>query len=174
MWEAMISCKKKSIACPVRGYYAITSNKLVHGVKLQTTFRDYYPLEPSNSGISYLDQVTQAVLKMATAPENYVPGMRSQCELTCYNVGPEEEVTIFSADNIGQVIQSLLIRVYDYNEGKYAISHHWERIFITMSWDGRESQVKDIPLSGLFTVGTGYLREVNGLMAGMRKKKCST
>jgi hypothetical protein len=175
IWEKMIKCKANSEICPLRVYYSITCNKLVHGVKLQTTFRDYYPVEPSNARRNYLDKVTLALSKMASAPENYAPGMASNCELTCHNVGPGQEVTIFSVD-VGQVIQSLLLRIYDVDgdRGKYAISDHWERILITMTWDGRESQVKDIPLAGLFTVGTGYLREVNALMAGMRKKKCTS
>ncbi len=173
IWEKMNICKGNRQVCPLRVYFAVTCNKLVHGIKLQTTFRDYYPVEPSNSKKDYLDKVNQAVSKMASAPENYVPGMASDCELTCYNVGPGQEVTIFSVD-VGQVIQSLLLRIYDSDRKKYAISKHWERILITMTWDGRESQVKDIPLAGLFTVGTGYLREVNALMAGMRKKKCTS
>ena len=172
IWEKMINCKKTSTSCPLRGYFAITCNKLVQGVNLQSTFQDYYLFETSSPRKNYLDQLNNVISKMANAPENYTPGLDTNCELKCYNVGPGEEVTIFSTD-VGQVIQSMLLRIYDEERGKYAISNHWERIFVTMTWDGREPQVKEIP-SAFFTVGIGYLREVNSLMAGMRKRKCST
>ena len=173
MWEKMIDCKKTSTSCPLRGYFAITCNKLVQGAKLQSTFRDYYLFEPSSPRKNYLDQLNNVISKMANAPENYTPGLCSNCELTCYNIRPEEEVTIFSAD-VGRVIQSMLLRIYDEQRGNYVISNHWERIFVSMTWDGRKSQVKEIPLAALFTIGVGCLREVNALMAGMRKRKCST
>ena len=173
MWEKMIDCKKTSTSCPLRGYFAITCNKLVQGVKLQSTFRDYYLFEPSSPRKNYLDRLNNVISRMANAPENYTPGLASNCELTCYNIRPGEELMIFSAD-AGQVIQSMLLRIYDEERGNYVISNHWERILITMTWDRRESQVKEIPLAALFTVGIGYLRDVNALMAGMRKRKCST
>ena len=85
-----------------------------------------------------------------------------------------QEVTIFSVDNEPQVIQSLLFRLYDNEKGKYIISNHWERILVTMTWDERKSQVNEIPLAGFFAAGIGYIRQVNGLMAGIHKMKCTS
>ena len=82
-------------------------------------------------------------------------------------------MTLFSVEDTAKVIQSLLFRVYVQVEGKFVVSKHWERMLLTMTWDGRAAQVKDIPLACLFTSGFGYLREANSLMEGMRNKRCA-
>lgn len=173
MWEKMRRCKENKETCPVRAYFGLTYNKLVHGVKLKTNFHEYFPSKSKITRTIDLQKVNNVVSNMSRAPENYVPGMSSNCELTCQKIHPGNEMTIFSTD-VGQIIQSLLFRVYDEKGGKFYISKHWEGILISMTWDDKDSQVKDIPLAGFFTVGIGYLREVNGLMAGMKIRKCTT
>ena len=174
MWNETIECKKGNVKCPYKPYFAVASNKLVHGVNLKTNFQDFYPSLTSSFKIKDLEDVNDAVSKMAMSPGNYVPGMSSECNLMCHVVDSGQEITIFSVDNEPQVIQSLLFRVYDKKEGLYTISNHWERILVTMTWDERKSQVNDIPLAGFFAAGIGYIRQVNGLMAGIHKKKCTS
>ena len=99
--------------------------------------------------------------------------MKTKCQLTCQNIPAGGEVTLFSVEDTAKVIQSLLFRAYDQVEGKFVVSKHWERMLLTMTWDGRAAQVKDIPLACIFTSGLGYLHEANSLLAGMRNKRCA-
>ena len=59
----------------------------------------------------------------------------------------------FSVEDSAKVIQALLFRAYDQVEGKFVVSKHWEGVLLTMTWDGKAAQVKDIPLACLFFNG---------------------
>ena len=77
----------------------------------------------------------------------------------------------FSVEDSAKVIQALLFRAYDQVEGKFVVSKHWEGVLLTMTWDGKAAQVKDIPLACLFLMGLDYIRKVNSLMAGKCNKR---
>jgi hypothetical protein len=117
--------------------------------------------------------VTNAVSEMAKSPEDFGPGLKSGCHLTCERIVSGRETVIYSVENAAQVIQSILFRVYDV-KGKAIMSENWKTMLITMTWDGREPQVKEIPLAGLFTNGFDYLREVRSLNAGVKMKTCTS
>ena len=173
IWKTMKYCKEKNSKCPYKIYIGVTYNKFTHGAKLKTTFGDYFKPTPSKLGENVLEEVNSAVSTMATAPEQYGPGMKTKCQLTCENIPAGGEVTLFSVEDSAKVIQALLFRAYDQVEGKFVVSKHWEAMLLTMTWDGKAAQVKDIPLACLFTSGLGYLHEANSLMAGMRNKRCA-
>ena len=110
---------------------------------------------------------------MVNSPEDYGPGLKTGCQLTCRRVASGEEIVIYSAENAAQVIQSILFRLYDV-KSKAVTSKNWKTMLITMTWDGKEPQVKEIPLAGIFTNGFDYLREVRSLNAGVKMKTCSS
>ena len=110
---------------------------------------------------------------MAKSPEVFGPGMRLGCQLTCQKVASGQEIVIFSAKNVAQVIQSILFRVYDVRE-RAIMTSNWKTMLITMAWDGKGPQVRQIPLAGLFTNGFDYLREVRSLNAGVKMKTCQS
>ena len=147
IWKAMKYCKKKNSKCPYKMYVGVTYNTFTHGAKLKTTFGDYFNPTPSKPGKNVLEEVNSAMSTMATAPEQYGPGMKTKCQLTCQNIPAGGEVTLFSAKETAKVIKSLLFRAYDQVEGKFVVSKHWEGMLLTMTWDGKAAQVKDIPLA---------------------------
>ena len=172
LWDATRKCKVKNSQCPVIAYYSVISNKLFHGVKLRSTFKDYLPQNSSEPKTKVLKSVTKAVSEMATSPEKYGPGLKSRCKLFCQEIPSGGEIVIYSAANVAKVIQSMIFRIYDKKEGGFVISKNWRRILITMTWDGKEPQVREIPLAGFIISGLDYLREVRGLTAGLGKMTC--
>ena len=121
---------------------------------------------------SKLFQVTNAVSEMAESPEVFGPGMKTSCHLSCRKVSSGQEIVIFSAENRAGIIQSILFRAYDLQD-KLSISHNWKTMLVSMTWDGKEPQVKEIPLAGFFTNGFDYLREVRSLNAGVKMRTCT-
>ena len=173
LWNTSIICKRNDESCPVSAYYAVIANKLVHGSKLITTFGNYFRKESIDARSKLLDSVTKSVSKMTKSSEIYGPGMKSGCRLTCRMVLPEEGVLIFSAKNVAKVIQSLLFRVYDIKNGRPVISENWKRVLLTIAWDDKHPQVKEIPLAGIFNVGLDFLREIQSATAGFKNTTCS-
>ena len=98
IWKAMKNCKKIDSKCPYKIYVGVTYNKFTHGAKFKTTFGDYFKPTPSKPGKNALEEVNSAVSTMATAPEQYGPGMKTKCKLTCQNIPAGGEVTLFSVD----------------------------------------------------------------------------
>ena len=170
-WNQTKKCRSKNIDCDVKGYYAVIANKLVHGRKLGSKFKDYMLSNKSTLKNKYLRKVTKTVSEMAKSPEKYGPGVRSECKLVCQKVKPGKEVLIYTAEN-AKIIQSMRFRVYDIQKGKPVISKNWKKTLITMGWDGKYPQVKEIPLAGLFVTGLDFIREVKGLAAGLRNMTC--
>ena len=164
-------CHLENSHCNVIGYYAVIANKLVYGTKLDSNFKDYINSNASTPKSKYLEKVTKAVSEMANSPEKYGPGVRSECKLVCQKVKPGKEVVIYTAEN-AKIIQSMRFRVYDVQKGKPVISKNWKRTLITMRWDGKYPQVKEIPLAGLFITGLDFIREVKGLATGLRNMTC--
>ena len=164
-------CHLENSHCNVIGYYAVIANKLVYGTTLESNFKDYVNSNASNPKSKYLEKVTKAVSEMAYSPEKYGPGMRSECKLVCQKVKPGKEVVIYTAEN-AKIIQSMRFRLYDVQKGKPVISKNWKRTLITMRWDGKYPQVKEIPLAGLFITGLDFIREVKGLATGLRNMTC--
>ena len=173
LWNISKICKRNNAPCPVKAYYAAIANKLVYGSKLSTTFADYFPKDSIEPRTKHLNRVTKTVSEMIRSPEVYGAGMRSGCKLTCREVSPGLDVLIFRARNVAKVIQSLFFRVYDIKNGKPVMSKNWKKILITMIWDDKNPQVKEIPLFGIFNVGLDYLREVQSATAGFKNTTCS-
>ena len=173
LWNMSKICKRNDEPCPVGAYYAVIANKLVHGSKLATNFADYLPKSSTEPRTIYLNGVTKSVSEMIRSPEIYGAGLRSGCKLTCRVVSPGLDVLIFRARNVAKVIQSLFFRVYDIKNGKPVMSKNWKKVLITMTWDGKYPQVKEIPLFGIFNVGLDYLREVQSATAGFKNTTCS-
>ena len=120
---------------------------------------------------SKLFQVTNAVSLMARSPEVYGLGKKTSCQLTCQKVSSGQEIVIYSAKNTPRVVQSIFFRVYDVRK-KTIMSTDWKTMLISMTWDGKAPQVKEIPLAGFFTNGFDYVREVRSLNAGVRLRTC--
>ena len=171
VWDQTKKCHLKNSHCHVVGYYAVIANKLVYGAKLKSHFKDNINLNVSTPSNKYLEKATNALSGMANSPEKYGPGVRSECKLVCQKVEPGKEVVIYTAEN-AKVIQSMRFRVYDIQKGKPVISTNWKKTLITMRWDGKDPQVKEIPLAGLFITGLDFIREVKGLAAGLRNMTC--
>ena len=173
LWNMSNICKRNDATCPVKAYYAAIANKLVHSSKLTTTFADYFQKSSMEPRTKHLNRVTKSVSEMIRSPEIYGAGMRSGCKLTCRVVSPGLDVLIFRARNVAKVIQSFFFRVYDIKNGKPVMSKNWKKVLITMIWDGKNPQVKEIPLFGIFNVGLDYLREVQSATAGFKNTTCS-
>ena len=171
MWKISRRCRQENTYCPVVVFYKVVANKLVHGAGVKS-FGDYFAENSNNPKTKLLKRLTSTVSEMAKSPEIYGPGMKLGCKLTCQKLSSGNTVEIYSAMNAAKVVQSLLFRVYDIKEGKPVFSENWKRVLITMTWDGKQPQVKEIPLAGLFTVGLDYLREVRSLTAGFKKRTC--
>ncbi len=166
-WKNSTMCKQRFSYCEIVAYYAVIANKLVHGAKLRSHFQDF--IKPKSK---YLEQVTKAVSTMAKSPEKHAPGIRSDCKLTCKKVVSGRKVVLYDAQNSAKVIQSLFLRLYDIKNGKLNTSSNWKRMLITMTWDGKDPQVKEIPLAGLFITGLDFIREVKSLTTGLRVMTC--
>jgi len=164
-------CHLKSSYCNVMGYYAVIANKLVYGTKIESNFEDYVNSNVSTPKSKYFGKVTKAVSEMANSPDKYGPGVRSECKLVCQKVKPGKEVVIYTAEN-AKIIQSMRFRVYDIQKGRPVTSKNWKKTLITMRWDGKYPQVKEIPLAGLFITGLDFIREVKGLATGIRNMTC--
>jgi hypothetical protein len=173
VWNDAKKCKQDRSTCEIKTYYAVTANKLVHGAKLRSNFQDYIPRMSTEAKTRYLARVTEAVSKMANSPEIYAPGIRSDCKLTCKKVLSGSETVIYNVQNSAKVIQSLFLRLYDIKKGKLDISKNWKRVLITMTWDGKDPQVNEIPLAGLFITGLDFIREVKSLTTGLRNMTCN-
>ncbi|CAB4005788.1 Hypothetical predicted protein [Paramuricea clavata] len=172
LWNMTTNCKKNKKGCPIVLFHSVIANKLVHGAKVKSSFEDYFSEESTKPKTKLLKRVTTTVSEMVKSPEIYGPGMRSGCKLTCQKVLSGSEVEIYNVRNTAKVIQSLLFRVYDIKQGKLVSSENWKRVLITMTWDGKDAQVKEIPLAGIFSVGLDYLREVQSLTAGFKNTTC--
>ena len=170
-WDQSKKCHLENSHCNVIGYYAVIANKLVYGTKLESNFKDYVNSNILTPKSKYFEKVTKAITEMTNSPEKYGPGMRSECKLVCQKVKPGKEVMIYTAEN-AKIIQSMRFRVYDVQKGKPVISKNWKRTLITMRWDGKYPQVKEIPLAGLFITGLDFIREVKGLATGLRNMTC--
>ena len=172
VWNQSKKCHLENSRCDVISYYAVIANKLVYGAKLQSKFKDLILSKPSTQPQNkYLESATKALSEMANSPEKYSPSVRSKCKLTCQKVQPGNDVVIYTAQN-ANVIQSLRLRLYDIQKGKLVISKNWRRTLITMRWDGKNPQVKEIPLAGLFITGLDFIREVKSLTTGLRNMMC--
>jgi hypothetical protein len=170
-WNQSKKCHRGGLRCNTIAYYAVIANKLVHGANLETNFKNYISKKSTQPKSKYFESVTKAVSEMAKSPERYGPGVRSECKLTCQKVQPGNDVVIYTAQN-AKVIQSLRFRLYDVQKGKLSISKNWRRVLITMRWDGKDPQVNEIPLAGLFITGLDFIREVKGLTTGFRDMTC--
>ncbi|XP_046861706.1 uncharacterized protein LOC124454992 [Xenia sp. Carnegie-2017] len=170
-WTQSISCRVNGTYCDISGYYAVTTNKLTNERKLKSLFNEYFLKEKVLS--NYIQDATTAFSKMAREPENFAPGLRSQCSLSCHKVEPNEEIIIYHAHHSAMIIESMRLRIYDKINNMIKISENWRRILITMQWDDKEPQVKDIPLAGIFITGLDFLREVKSLTTGLRYMTCS-
>ena len=169
-WNISIICRQKNTRCPVSVFYGVVANKLVHGAGVRS-FGQYFPENSNNPKSQILKAVTSTVSEMAKSPEIYGPGMKSGCKLNCQKLSSGGTVQIYSA-NVAKVIQSLLFRVYDIERETPVVSKNWKRALITMTWDGKEPQVNEIPLAGLFISGMEFLREVRSITAGFKKTTC--
>ena len=111
---------------------------------------------------------------MAKSPEDFGPGVKTGCQLTCTKVSSGQEIVLYFAENTAKVIKSILFRIYDLNGEEIIMSKNWKTMLVTMAWDGKEPQVKQVPLAGLFTNGFDYLREIRSLNAGVKMRTCTT
>ena len=173
IWRHLKECREKRTNCDLKTYHAVVANKLVHGTKLKSHFTDYDLTKLNRPKTKYLKSMTKTVATMASSPVRYAPGLRSECKLVCQTVHPGKEVVIYSSQS-AKVIQSLRFRLYDIKNGKPSISKNWKRILITMRWDGKDPQVNEIPLAGLFVTGLDTIREVRSLTSGVGYTTCHT
>ena len=171
-WNQSKQCHNDGSFCKIIAYYAVIANKLVHGAKLKSNFKDAISKESTQAKTKTFKSVDKAISKMTNSPESYAPGLKSECKLTCQKVEPGQERVLFSEKNIALVIQSIRLRMYDIKQEKLVLSTNWRRMLITMIWDGKQPQVREIPLAGLFINGLDFIREVKSLTTGLRNTTC--
>ncbi|XP_046863103.1 uncharacterized protein LOC124456808 [Xenia sp. Carnegie-2017] len=171
-WKSSLECRKRRKVCDNMIYYGVTLNKLVHGSKINTYFKDYVSNGDYSGKEKQLQGLTNALSIMADKPERFAPGLGSKCSLFCERVESKSELVLFEKNNTTEVIQSIRLRVYDMVDGQSKISKNWRRILITMKWDDKNPQVYEIPLGGIFNTGLDYIREVKSLTTGLRNLSC--
>ncbi|XP_046863693.1 uncharacterized protein LOC124457498 isoform X2 [Xenia sp. Carnegie-2017] len=174
VWNQSKVCHDTKTACNVKVYFGVTVNKLEHGAKINTHFKDYVTQDIHSLKRKYLHKMTSILSIMASEPEKYAPGIGSSCSMVCHIVKQNDKVVLFesSSNEAAKVIQSMRVRVYDLFKGQAIISENWRRVLISMQWDGKKPQVKDIPLGGIFNVGLDFIREIKSLTTGLRKMSC--
>ena len=166
-WKQSIQCHIQGTHCNIQSYYSVIMNKLVHGSKMESQFK-----ENISTKNKYFKDITNALSTMANSPEKYGPGIGSKCKLTCKKIQPGQEVVIYNSKS-AKVIQSIRFRLYDIEKGKLVVSKNWKRMLISMIWDGKDPQVSEVPLAGLFITGPDFIREVKSLTTGLRNMTCN-
>lgn len=168
-WNESFVCRTTGALCKNVYYHLVISNKLAQGTEIKTHFKDYV-LQQRLLKENLLRRFTNALSIMANDPEKFAPGLERECSLFYQRVKPGEDIVLFEANNGSYIIHSLRLRVYDMLNGQTVISQNWMRILITMIWDKKEPQVKDIPLAGIFNTGLDY--QVKSLTTGLRNMSC--